>query len=151
MANHAPYRADEVGSLLRPAALKKARAEHEAGTLDDAGLRAVEDDCIREAVRKQEAAGLKAVTDGEFRRSWWHFDFLAGLDGVDLVSGVAPIQFSGIQTKSESIAVSGSVGFSDHPMLDHFRFLKNVTGVTPKMTIPSPTVLHFRGGRKAIS
>jgi len=146
-----PFRADEVGSLLRPAALKRARTEFAEGKLDADGLRAVEDDCIRHVVARQEQVGLQAVTDGEFRRSWWHFDFLAGLDGVEMVQGAKAIQFAGVQTKSESIGVTGKVGFSDHPMLDHFAFLKSVTSVTPKMTIPSPSVLHFRGGRAAIS
>lgn len=147
----APFRADEVGSLLRPKELKDARAAREAGTLDAAGLKAVEDSCIRDAVAHQERVGLKAVTDGEFRRSWWHFDFLAGLEGVDLVKGEKTIQFTGIQTRSESLAINGKVGFDNHYMLDHFRFLKSVATATPKMTIPAPSVLHFRGGRKSIS
>lgn len=151
MATRAPFRADEVGSLLRPQELKDARAAHAAGTLDADGLRQVEDRLIREVVAHQERVGLKAATDGEFRRSWWHFDFLAGLDGVDLVQGAKSIQFHGVQTKSESIAVSGRVGFGEHAMLDHFRFLKSVAKVEAKMTIPSPSVLHFRGGRAAIS
>lgn len=151
MASHAPYRADEVGSLLRPDVLKQARASHEAGTLDVAGLKAVEDDCIRDIVQKQQTAGLKAVTDGEFRRSWWHFDFLGGLDGVDLIKGKPGIQFDGVMTRSESVRVTGKVGFSNHPMLEHFKFLKSVADVTPKMTIPSPSVLHFRGGRDAVT
>ncbi len=151
MATTAPFRADEVGSLLRPAELKAARAARAEGTLDAAGLKAVEDRLIAEAVKHQERVGLKAATDGEFRRSWWHFDFLAGLDGVDLVKAKA-IQFHGVETKAELIAVTGKVGFpADHPMLDHFRYLKGVATVTPKMTIPSPTVLHFRGGRAGIS
>lgn len=151
MTSHAPYRADMVGSLLRPPELKQARQAHADGQLDDAALKAVEDTCITAAVKKQEKTGLKAVTDGEFRRSWWHFDFLAGLDGVDLVKGKPALQFEGVQTKAETIEVTGKVGFGDHPMLDHFRFLKSVATVTPKMTIPSPSVLHFRGGRKSIS
>lgn len=146
-----PFRADEVGSLLRPAELKKARADFAEGTLDAAGLKAVEDESIRNVVARQEEVGLKAVTDGEFRRSWWHFDFLAGLEGVELVSGAQAIQFTGVQTRSESIAVTGKVDFSDHPMLEHFKFLKSVATAVPKMTIPSPSVLHFRGGREAIS
>jgi len=150
-ATRPPFRADEVGSLLRPAKLKEARAAHAAGDLDAAGLKAVEDESIREVVAKQESVGLQAATDGEFRRSWWHFDFLAGLDGVELVQGKS-IQFSGVETKSETIAVTGKVGFSDHPMIGHFEFLKDaVTTAVPKLTIPSPTVLHFRGGRDAIS
>ncbi len=151
MTSLAPYRADEVGSLLRPAAIKEARAARGAGTLDAAGLKTVEDECIREVVRRQQEVGLQAVTDGEYRRSWWHFDFLAGLDGVELVEGKKAIQFKGVATKSESIEVNGRVDFGDHPMLEHFRFLAGVAEVTPKITIPSPTVLHFRGGRESIS
>jgi 5-methyltetrahydropteroyltriglutamate--homocysteine methyltransferase len=146
----APFRADEVGSLLRPASLKQARADFAAGTLDAEGLKAIEDDCIRAVVARQEQVGLKAATDGEFRRAWWHFDFLAGLDGVEMVEAKA-IQFAGVATKSESIAVTGKVDFSDHPMLSHFAFLNDATSLTAKMTIPSPSVLHFRGGRQAIS
>ena len=151
MTSKAPFRADEVGSLLRPAELKQARADREAGRIGAAELKEVEDRSIREVVRKQEAVGLKAVTDGEFRRSWWHFDFLGGLAGVEVVEAEHGIQFQGIQTKAQTLKITGKVGFDDHPMLDHFRFLKSVTNVVPKMTIPSPAVLHFRGGRKAIS
>jgi 5-methyltetrahydropteroyltriglutamate--homocysteine methyltransferase len=151
MPTKPPFRADDVGSLLRPTALKDARAAREAGKIDAAELRAVEDKSVRDVVKKQEEVGLKAVTDGEFRRAWWHFDFLDELDGVDVVEAEHGIQFQGVQTKAQTLKISGKVGFNGHPMLDHFRFLKSVTNVTPKMTIPSPSVLHFRGGRKAIS
>ncbi len=151
MSGRAPFRADEVGSLLRPPELKQARADFRANTIDAGQLRAVEDKCIGEAVRRQEQAGLQAVTDGEYRRAWWHFDFLAGLDGAELVTGTQTIQFAGVETKAENIEVNGRVGFSDHPMVEHFRFLKGQAAVLPKMTIPSPTVLHFRPGRQAIS
>ena len=151
MTARAPFRADQVGSLLRPARLKTARADYEAGTTDAQTLRSIEDRCIREVVERQQAAGLQAVTDGEFRRSWWHFDYLAGLDGVDLVASEHGIRFHGVQTKSTTIAVTGRVGFDQHYMLDHFRFLHGIAGVTPKMTIPAPSVLHFRGGRASIS
>ena len=150
MASRAPFRADEVGSLLRPGELKQARAERAEGKIGAEELRDVEDRAIRNVVRKQENVGLKAVTDGEFRRAWWHFDFLGGLQGVEVVDAEHGIQFQGVQTKAQTLKVSGKVGFSGHPMLDHFRFLKEVATVTPKMTIPSPSVLHFRGGRKAI-
>ena len=148
-----PYRADEVGSLLRPQALKAARIAHAEGRVDSAELRAVEDRLIREVVARQRDVGLTAVTDGEFRRAWWHFDFLAGLDGVELVRGERAIQFHGVTTKADSIAVTGKVGFGDHPMLEDFRYLASVCppGIVAKMTIPSPSVLHFRGGRAAIS
>jgi 5-methyltetrahydropteroyltriglutamate--homocysteine methyltransferase len=151
MVSRAPFRADEVGSLLRPEELKQARAAKAEGKIGADELRAVEDRLVRDVVKKQEAVGLKGVTDGEFRRSWWHFDFLTGLEGVELVRGEKTIQFHGVQTKAESLAINGKVGFNGHYMLDHFRFLKEVAAVTPKMTIPSPSVLHFRGGRRSIS
>jgi 5-methyltetrahydropteroyltriglutamate--homocysteine methyltransferase len=151
MTSHAPFRADEVGSLLRPPVLKEARANFAAKKIDAAQLKAVEDQCIREVVKRQEQAGLKAVTDGEFRRSWWHFDFLAALEGVELIKGEKTIQFHGIETRPESLNIHGKVGFGEHPMLEHFKFLKSVAKAVPKMTIPSPSVLHFRGGRASIS
>jgi 5-methyltetrahydropteroyltriglutamate--homocysteine methyltransferase len=146
-----PFRADEVGSLLRPAPLKEARAKRERGEITADQLRAVEDHEIERVVRKQEDIGLQAATDGEFRRSWWHFDFLKGLDGVESSTTGQGIQFQGVQTRAEGVRVTGKVGFSGHPMLEHFRFLKRHTWVVPKLTIPSPSVLHFRGGRAGIS
>jgi 5-methyltetrahydropteroyltriglutamate--homocysteine methyltransferase len=146
-----PFRADQVGSLLRSAPVKEARTKLMAGSITLAELKAVEDAEIRKLVAKQEAIGLQAVTDGEFRRSWWHYDFLKHLDGVELVSVAQGLQFKGVQTKAEGLHVHGKIGFSPtHPMLDHFRFLKSVAKAVPKMTIPSPTALHFRGGRQAI-
>ena len=148
----APYRADEVGSLLRTAALKDARAKREKGqtTLDE--LQKVEDEEIKRIIRKQEEVGLQLATDGEFRRSWWHFDFFWGLRGCERVVLDHGIQFHGMQTKPESLRVTGKLDFpADHPMLAHFKFLKANTKVTPKMTIPSPSVMHFRGGRQAIA
>ncbi|MGE0485327.1 MAG: 5-methyltetrahydropteroyltriglutamate--homocysteine S-methyltransferase [Gammaproteobacteria bacterium] len=147
-----PFRADQVGSLLRPASLKTARADFAAGKIDAAALKAVEESAIATAVARQEALGLGAVTDGEYRRAWWHFDFLAGLDGVEKVQTGESIPFHGATTKPENIAVTGKVGFGGHPMIDHFRYLASVcTRALPKMTIPAPSVLHFRGGRQAIS
>jgi 5-methyltetrahydropteroyltriglutamate--homocysteine methyltransferase len=140
-----------VGSLLRPEALKRARQAFANGELDANGLRTVEDDSIRDAVAKQQAVGLQAVTDGEFRRGWWHFDFLGGLDGVALEHGGGGIQFNGLQTKAVHPVVTGNLGFGDHPMIDHFRYLASVTSVVPKISIPSPSVLHFRMGRNSIS
>ena len=151
MTQPAPFRADHVGSLLRPDPLKAARAAYAAGKLDAVELRVVEDQCIRDAVAKQQALGLKVVTDGEFRRAWWHFDFLAGLQGVRLVRGEKSIQFHGVETKAESIEVHERVAFAGHPMLEDFRFLARIAKVMPKMTVPAPSVLHFRGGRAAIS
>jgi 5-methyltetrahydropteroyltriglutamate--homocysteine methyltransferase len=146
-----PFRADQVGSLLRTSALKEARARRGRDELTAADLRAVEDAEISRLIRKQEEIGLQAVTDGEFRRSWWHFDFLRGLDGVEGYTTGEGIQFRGVQTRAEGIRVVGKVGFSDHPMLEHFRFLARHARAVPKMTIPSPSVLHFRGGRAGIS
>jgi 5-methyltetrahydropteroyltriglutamate--homocysteine methyltransferase len=146
-----PFRADHVGSFLRPAALKEARAKRAKSEIDDAALKAVEDREIAAVIRKQEEVGLKLATDGEFRRSWWQFDFYKGLDGVDLYSTGQGIAFAGVQTKAESVRVIGKVGFSGHPHVDHFRFVKDHTKVTPKMTIPAPSTMHFRQGRQSIS
>lgn len=146
-----PFRADQVGSLLRPEALKQARNQHQSGTITDDRLHQVEDTEIRKIIARQEEVGLQAVTDGEFRRAWWHFDFLKKLDGVEGFQAASGIQFHGIQTRAEGLRVTGRIGFSGHPMIEHFKFLKANTRAVAKMTIPSPTVLHFRGGRKEIS
>jgi 5-methyltetrahydropteroyltriglutamate--homocysteine methyltransferase len=146
-----PYRADHVGSLLRSAPLKAARAKRERGEISAAGLRDIEDREIEKIVRKQEEIGLKLATDGEYRRSWWHFDFLEHLDGVEGFVPEHGLQFHGIETKPKAVRVVGKVAFSDHPMLEHFKFLQIHTRVQPKMTIPSPSVLHFRSGRSGIS
>jgi 5-methyltetrahydropteroyltriglutamate--homocysteine methyltransferase len=129
---------------LRPAALKEARAKREKGAITPAELKAVENREIEKIIKKQEELGLKLATDGEFRRSWWHFDFLGMLDGVEVYDTDQGIQFRGVQTKAQSLRIVGKVGFSNHPMLEHFKFLKAHTSVTPKMTIPAPPVLHFR-------
>ncbi|HZC58017.1 MAG TPA: 5-methyltetrahydropteroyltriglutamate--homocysteine S-methyltransferase [Xanthobacteraceae bacterium] len=146
-----PFRADHVGSLLRPAALKEARAKLTDGAITPAELKAIENREIEQAIRKQEGVGLKLATDGEFRRSWWHFDFFRGLDGVTSYSTEGGIKFHGVQTKAEGVKVTGKIGFSGHPMLEHFKFLKSHTRVTPKMTIPAPSTFHFRQGRASIS
>ena len=145
-----PFRADQVGSLLRSQPLKAARTKRATGEITPAELQAVEDAEIRKLVARQEEIGLQAVTDGEFRRSWWHYDFLAGLDGVELVSVAQGLQFKGTETKAEGLHVHGKIDFTDHPMIEHFKFLKSVAKAVPKMTIPSPTALHYRGGRAAI-
>jgi len=145
------YRAEVVGSFLRPAAIKLARKQFEAGEIDAAALRRVEDAEIRQVVEQQRESGLEVVTDGEFRRAWWHFDFFDGLDGVERYEAEQGIQFNGVQTKARGVKVTGKLGFSTHPMLDDFRFLQSISGdAVAKMTIPSPSVLHFRGGRKVI-
>ena len=146
-----PFRADMVGSLLRTAPIKQARAQREKGAITAAQLTAVEDSEIEKIIKKQEETGLKLATDGEFRRSWWHFDFFSMLDGVELYELDHGIQFQGVQTKMQSIKVSGKIGFSNHPMIEHFKFLKAHTKVTPKMCIPSPCQMHFRLEPGAVS
>jgi 5-methyltetrahydropteroyltriglutamate--homocysteine methyltransferase len=147
-----PFRADQVGSLLRPAALSEARARWRRGELDAQALRAVEDVAVRDAVARQQAIGLQAVTDGEFRRDWWHLDFLAQLDGVTLAENAGQKFHIAGQGEQPPIAtVTGRIACSRPVMVDHFAFLKSVAGVVPKMTIPSPSMLHLRGGRAAIS
>jgi 5-methyltetrahydropteroyltriglutamate--homocysteine methyltransferase len=145
-----PFRADHVGSFLRPAALKEARAKRETGAITAAELKAVEDREVEKIIKKQEDIGLQLATDGEFRRSWWHFDFFSMLDGVELFESDQGIQFRGVQTKAQSLRIVGKVGFSNHPMLEHFKFLKAHCKVTPKMTIPAPPVLHFRLAKDGI-
>ncbi|WP_028659146.1 5-methyltetrahydropteroyltriglutamate--homocysteine S-methyltransferase [Nocardioides insulae] len=142
-----PFRADIVGSFLRPDHVHQARRDRDAGVIDEAGLKAVEDAAITELIAKQAEAGLRLATDGEFRRSWWHYDFLGLLDGVELVDSDHGIQFQGVATKNQVLRVHDKIGFpADHPMLEHFRFLRDhvPAGVTPKISIPSPSVLHFR-------
>jgi 5-methyltetrahydropteroyltriglutamate--homocysteine methyltransferase len=147
-----PSRADHVGSLLRPAVLKEARQQYAAGALSAEALAAVEDRCIQDAIRTQEALGLQAVTDGEYRRAFWHYDFLAGLDGVQLVDIETGVQFSGDkQLRAVAPAVTGKLDYTTNHMVEHFQFVQANTQVTPKQTIPSPTALHYRGGRNAIS
>jgi 5-methyltetrahydropteroyltriglutamate--homocysteine methyltransferase len=145
-----PFRADHVGSLLRPAALKGARERRGKGEIDAAALRAVEDREIEAVIKKQEAAGLQSVTDGEFRRSWWHLDFLWGLDGVEKHVMDAGIKFHAVATRNEGVKVTGKIGFSNHPMIEHFKFLKSHTQRMPKMTIPAPSALYGRPNRTPI-
>jgi 5-methyltetrahydropteroyltriglutamate--homocysteine methyltransferase len=146
-----PFRADHVGSLLRPPALKQARARQAQGEITPSELREVENREIEKAIKKQEEIGLKLVTDGEFRRSWWQFDFFAKLDGVELYEMPGGIKFHGVDTKAESVRVVGKIDYSTHPHIADFKFVKDHTGVAPKMTIPAPGVLHFRQGRPSIS
>jgi 5-methyltetrahydropteroyltriglutamate--homocysteine methyltransferase len=146
-----PFRADHVGSLLRPAALKAARAQHERGELGAAELAAIEDREIEKVIRRQEAIGLQAVTDGEFRRAFWNYDFLGRLDGVEAYLGERKISFQGVQPRPMMLRVIGRLGsFGAHPMLDHFKFVRAHSRALAKMTIPSPSSLHFRYGREAV-
>ena len=146
-----PFRADHVGSLLRPPALKEAREKYAKGAITAADLKAVEDREIERVIKKQEDVGLQAITDGEFRRSWWHLDFLWGLDGAErhiLDTGIA---FAGVTTRAEGVRVTGKLGFSNHPMIDHFRFVQSHTKRTPKITIPAPSAMYGRPVRNPIN
>jgi 5-methyltetrahydropteroyltriglutamate--homocysteine methyltransferase len=148
-----PFRTEHVGSLLRPTELKEARAKHERGEIDDAALKAVEDRAIERVIKRQENAGLQGITDGEFRRAFWHYDFLEQLDGVEsYLDQTQTIQFhGGFALKPRRLRLKSKLGgFSGHPMIEHFRFVKAHTQRTPKMTIPSPTALHFRFGRECV-
>jgi 5-methyltetrahydropteroyltriglutamate--homocysteine methyltransferase len=139
-----PFRADQVGSLLRPAQLAKARAEKASN------LREVQDRAIVDAVRKQEAIGLESITDGEFRRDWWHLDFLSQLEGVTVRENPGP-KFGGTEEQPPIPGVTGKLRYGKPIMVDDFRFLKANTGRTAKITIPSPSMLHLRAGRAGIS
>ena len=144
MRTKPPFRADHVGSLLRPAALKQARERRAKREIDAAALKAVEDREIERVIKRQEEVGLQSITDGEFRRSWWHLDFLWGLDGVDkhvMDSGVA---FAAVTTRNEGVKVTGKIGSSSHPMLEHFKFVAAHTRRTPKITIPAPSAIYGR-------
>lgn len=148
-----PFRADHVGSLLRPKPLLEARERFANGQLSKEALRDVENEHIREAVKKQEAVGLKSITDGEFRRTYFHIDFLERLEGVT-VSGGIEVKFMGKQGTVDfappRLSVTAKLRHVEDIQKADFEFLKSVTTQTPKVTIPSPTMVHFRGGRKAI-
>jgi 5-methyltetrahydropteroyltriglutamate--homocysteine methyltransferase len=149
--NRPPFRADHVGSLLRPLPLKQARAQRTLGEITGDQLKAVEDREIAAVIKRQEEIGLKAVTDGEFRRAFWNYDFLGALPGVEAYLGERKIKFQGPNPKPMMLHVTGKLGsFSGHPMIEHFKFVAAHTRVLPKMTIPSPSSLHFRYGRDAV-
>jgi 5-methyltetrahydropteroyltriglutamate--homocysteine methyltransferase len=149
--NRPPFRADHVGSLLRPLPLKQARAQRTLGEITGDQLKAVEDREIAAVIKRQEEIGLKAVTDGEFRRAFWNYDFLGALPGVEAYLGERKIKFQGPNPKPMMLRVTGKLGsFSGHPMIEHFKFVAAHTRVLPKMTIPSPSSLHFRYGRDAV-
>lgn len=153
-ASTPPFRADHVGSLLRPRRLLEARDQHARGEIDSAALRAVEDDAIREAVQFQEDVGLPVVTDGEFRRKWWHLDFLTAFGNAERVAPKIKARFhthSGpLEFEAPGICVTGKLSRPAPIFVEHFRYLKTVTSAVPKMTIPSPSIMHFRGGRAAV-
>ncbi len=139
-----PFRADHVGSLLRPATLKDARAQRAAGKIDMAALKAVEDREIERIIAKQAEIGLKSCTDGEFRRSWWHLDFLWGLDGVEKLDLGEGVTFAGMKTRAEGVQITGKIGFTSHPHIEHFKYLAARTKQTAKVTIPAPSALYGR-------
>jgi 5-methyltetrahydropteroyltriglutamate--homocysteine methyltransferase len=146
-----PFRADHVGSLLRPKVLQEARAGWKAGALSHEALREVEDACIAAAIARQEEIGLRAATDGEYRRAYWHYDFVAGLDGVEIYEPEQKIQFQGGVPLLHKLRVNGRIGWTKPMMIDHYQFLaSHVRTAVSKQTIPSPSVVHFRGGRDAI-
>jgi 5-methyltetrahydropteroyltriglutamate--homocysteine methyltransferase len=148
-----PFRADQVGSLLRPKELLDARQRYQHNEISKEQLREVEDRSIREVVRKEENIGLQSITDGEFRRTFFHIDFLERLAGVT-VSGGIETKFTGktgvVDFAPPRLSVTGKLRHVEDIQKADFEFLKSVTGRTPKVTIPSPTMVHFRGGRKAI-
>jgi 5-methyltetrahydropteroyltriglutamate--homocysteine methyltransferase len=149
-----PFRADHVGSLLRPPKLRDARAARQRGEIGAEQLRAVEDDTIRDAVKLQEDVGLQSATDGEFRRDSWHIDFLERFANVAVIPSKIKARFQTdggpVEYAPPTLEVIGTLG-RPHPIfVDHFKFVQSVTRVTPKITIPSPSCMHFRGGRAAI-
>ncbi|MBJ89792.1 MAG: 5-methyltetrahydropteroyltriglutamate--homocysteine S-methyltransferase [Woeseia sp.] len=153
MPAKAPFRADHVGSLLRPAEVQSARIKYQAENIGPDGfhscdnLRTIEDAAIKKAVRMQENLGLHAVTDGEYRRSFWHYDFMGALEGLELVERDTGVQFNGVNLRPIFPTITSRLDFPDnHPMLDHFRFIAGITTVIPKLSIPGPSACHFRTG-----
>jgi len=143
--NKPPFRADHVGSLLRPAALHEARSKRAKGEIGAAELKAIENREIERVIRKQEEVGLQSITDGEFRRSWWHLDFLWGLDGAEKHVMDSGIAFAGVTTRNEGVKVTGRLGLAGpHPMVEHFKFVAAHTRRTPKITIPAPSAIYGR-------
>jgi len=143
--NRPPFRYDIVGSFLRPEALKKKREAFASGKISAEELKKAEDAAIRDLVAKEKEVGLKAVTDGEFRRRYWHLDFLAALEGIEEVGAEHwSVAFKGAQPKAATVKIVDKVDFGDHPFLEHFRYLQSLAGDTlAKMTIPSPSMLHL--------
>lgn len=150
MANKIPFKADHVGSFLRTEPIKEARKAYANGEIDQAALKEVEDREIEKLVQKQIEVGLKSITDGEFRRSWWHLDFLSGLEGVEQFETEYISNFKGAKTRNSAIRVVGKVDFNDHYMIEHFTFLKEAVdkygdgSQVAKFAIPSPNMLFTR-------
>ena len=154
MADRPPFRADHVGSLLRPPELLAARERFRDGALPAGELRRLEDAAIREVVARQEEIGLEAVTDGELRRNLWHVDFLKSFANVEATRSPVEVRFhtdeGDIERRPSALRVTGKLTRTRPIFVEHFAYLKSIARVTPKITIPSPSVLHFRGGREAI-
>lgn len=146
-----PFHADHVGSLLRPARLHEARAKAAAGDITADELRTVEDECIRDVVALQENAGLQVITDGEFRRTYWHFDFFNGFDGFELGPPLDMGTFKGVSEPVPSAKIAGKIKRSRPIMVDHFTYVAGLTGRTAKISVPGPSMMHFRAGRAGIS
>ena len=153
----APFRANHVGSLLRPPELRQARDKHEKGEISAAALREVEDRCIRDAVKMQEDIGMKGITDGEFRRTLWHADFLRRIEGVEVVEGLLPDSAkhfqnpdADVQRSPTQFVVTGKLRHAHGIEVENFKFLVSVTKQTAKQCIPSPSLVHFRTGRGGV-
>ena len=153
----APFRANHVGSLLRPRELMEAREKRQNGEIEAAQLREVEDRCIRAAVKMQEDAGMHGITDGEFRRTLWHADFLSRFEGIKVVEGLSPESArhfqnpdADVQRSPTQFVVTGKLGHPHGIETDNFKFLASVTQQTPKQCIPSPSLVHFRTGRAGV-
>lgn len=147
-----PFRADHVGSLLRPSVIHRARESSYRGELDGAGLRAIEDAAIAEMIPKLESTGIQSITDGEFRRGFFHLDFLQQLDGVSITGAIAASSDSQqtVGVTPPKLSVTGRLRHRRDIQVDDFRFVDANTQLTPKVAIPSPTMVHFRGGRAAV-
>ncbi len=153
MRSKPPFRADHVGSLLRPKALHEARAKAKKGEIPAAELKKAEDQHIRDVVKLQQDVGLQSITDGEFRRDWWHIDFLHGFDGIDLTRPqyAKGAEFKNTDEQPPYMVISGKIRRTRPSMLEHFRFLKSVvTKGVPKFTMPSPAMLHARADRASL-
>lgn len=136
----APFRFDNVGSFLRPAKLKAAREAHEEGSITASELKNVEDIAIKELIGKQKELGLKAITDGEFRRSWWHLDFMWGLEGIEKIDIDEGYRFQGVETRAETARLTGKLGGANHPFIEHFKFVQQFADdeIIARQTIPAP-------------
>jgi 5-methyltetrahydropteroyltriglutamate--homocysteine methyltransferase len=153
----APFRANHVGSLLRPPELLQAREKHQKGEMSAAQLRDVEDRCIRDAVKMQEDVGMQGITDGEFRRTLWHADFLSQFEGIKVVEGLLPDSArhfqnpdADVQRSPTQFVVTGKLGHPRGIEIENFKYLASVTKNTPKQCIPSPSLVHFRTGRDGV-